>query len=212
MGSTRKVPPSPRQRRPVVPAAQAQELLLESAIRLLRTNPFDEATARRIAAEAGLDTSAIARNFGSMHGLFVAVCKRLTAQTLERSHSRRVAASAEIGLQLMTDPDLALRNRLVAWMIVEGMDPGVEKGSYRATLATMAAEFQSRVSVTDRTAMLWMQVTALIAEALAVFEEVHFLEPADRLDAMQLMLKLRDRLPEVEQEITWVGVTDGPDR
>jgi len=211
VGSTRKppsstaTPPTPRQRRPVVPAAQAQELLLESAIRLLRTNPFDEATARRIAAEAGLDTSAISRNFGSMHGLFVAVCKRLTALTMERSRSQRVAASAEIGLRLLTDPDLALRNRVVAWMITEGMDPGVEKESYRATLAAMAAEFQSRVPVGDRTAMLWMQVTALIAEALAVFEEVHFLEPADRLDAMQLMLKLRDRLPEVEREMRWVG-------
>jgi len=205
VGSTRKVPPTPPQRRPVVPAAQAQELLLESAIGLLRTNPFDQATARRIAAQAGLDTSAIARNFGSMHGLFVAVCKRLTAHTLKRSQSQQVAASAEARLSLLTDPDLALRNRLVAWMITEGMDPGVEKESYRSTLATMAAEFQSRVPVSDRTAMLWMQVTALITEALAVFDEVHFMEPADRLDAMQMMLKLRDRLPEVEREITWVG-------
>lgn len=205
VGSTQKVPPSPRKRRPVVPAAQAQELLLESAIGLLRSNPFDQATARRIAAEAGLDTSAIARNFGSMHGLFVAVCKRLTAQTMERSRSQRVATSAESGLRMLTDPDLALRNRVVAWMITEGMDPGVEKASYQATLATMAAEFQSRVPVSDRTAMLWMQVTALITEALAVFEDVHFMDPADRLDAMQMMLKLRDRLPEVEREITWVG-------
>ena len=211
MGSTRQPPsstakpPAPRQRRPVVPAAQAQELLLESTIRLLRTNPFREATARRIAAGAGLDTSAIARNFGSMHGLFVAVCKRLTSLTMERSQSQRVAASAEIGLRMLTDPDLALRNRVVAWMITEGMDPGVEKESYLATLAAMAAEFQSRVPVSDRTALLWMQVTALITEALAVFENVHFLEPADRLDAMQLMLKLRDRLPEVEREMNWFG-------
>ena len=189
----------------MVPAAQAQELLLQSAIDLLRTNPFSEATARRIAAGAGLDTSAISRNFGSMHGLFVAVCKRLAALTIERSQARLPEASAEMGMRLLTDPDLALRNRLVAWMIVEGMDPGVEEASLKATLASMAAEFQARVPVSDRTAMLWVQMTALITEAMAVFADVHFMSPADWIDGTQMMFSLRDRLPEVERSITWVG-------
>lgn len=194
----------PRKRRSYVPAAQAQELLLVTTIRLARELPLDQVTARRIASEAGLDPSTIPRNFGSMHSLFVAVCRRLGADAFARHRDGLGSFSGGAGLQLFMDPDLALRSRILAWMRAEGMETGVSRENQTATMQLLQAQLQKRLPVSDRAAFLWMHVSLLLSEGLAVFGDQHYLTEADRIDAMNLMTKLRDQIPVVESSITWV--------
>ncbi|CAB4711830.1 unannotated protein [freshwater metagenome] len=175
-----------------------------TTIRLARELPLDQVTARCIASEAGLDPSTIPRNFGSMHSLFVAVCRRLGSDAFARHGDGLGSFTAGTALRLFTDPDLALRNRILAWMKGEGMETGVDRDSQAATMLALRTEFQSRLPVSDRAAFLWMHVVILLSEGLAVFGDLHYLTDADRIDAMNLMTKLRDQIPVVESSITWV--------
>jgi len=203
--ATTPAPGAPRKRRAYVPAAQAQELLIGTAIRLLRTRPFDQVTARLITREAGLDLSTISRNFGSMHNLFVTVCRQLGADALARGGVAVGSGSPSAALGLMLDPDLVLRSRVIAWMVGEGVAGAVDPERQIATMDWLANQLRSQVAVGERTAWLWMHIMLLLTEGLAVFGDLHYLSDADRADALQLVLTLRGQLPKLEQEITWIG-------
>lgn len=216
MATPRKQPPHnseatpgasapPRKRRPVVPAAQAQQLLIETAIELLRARPFDQVTARLITREAGLDLSTISRNFGSMQNLFVTVCRQLAASAVARRQQVLGAANPAAAYGLMLDPDLLLRNRVIAWMVGEGARGAVDEERQRETMTWLAEEFRAHTPVSERTAWLWMHMMVLLSEGLAVFGDLHYLSEADRMDAFQMVLALRAQLPTVEQSINWVG-------
>lgn len=198
-------PGGPRKRRPFVPAAQAQQQLIETAIQLLRTRPFDQVTARLITREAGLDLSTISRNFGSMQNLFVTVCRQLGANALARGREAVGAGNQAAAQGLMLDPDVVLRARLIGWMVGEGVTGAVDKDRQQVTMQWLAAQFRSQVPVSERTAWLWVHITTLLAEGLAVFGDQHYLSAADRADAFQLVLALRQQLPEIERAMKWVG-------
>jgi len=193
----------PRKRRAYVPAAQAQQLIIETAIRLLRTRPFDQVTARLITREANLDLSTIPRNFGSMQNLFVTVCRQLAADALARRQRVLGSGTPANAFGLMLDPDLVLRSRVIAWMVGEGVVAAVDEDRQRATMTWLAEEFRSQVPVHERTAWLWMHLMALLSEGLAVFGDLHYLSDADLTDAWQMVMGLRAHLPAVEQTIDW---------
>lgn len=203
--ATAAAPATPRKRRPVVPAAQAQELLVETTIRLLRTRAFDRVTARLITAEAGLDLSTIPRNFGSMQNLFVIVCRQLGAQAFERRQEAVGSIDRSNAGELLFDPDLVLRSRLIAWMVAEGVDGAVEEERQKATMTLLSNEFRSQLPVSERTAWIWMHLMLFLSEGYAVFGESHYLSQTDVIDAFQLVLALREQLPTIERTINWAG-------
>jgi hypothetical protein len=65
-------------------------------------------------------------------------------------------------------------------------------------------EFQKKfLQVDDRLAATWTTITTLIVEAQSVFGSIHALSPAEKNDALQLILALRNELPSIEQKLGW---------
>ena len=184
---------APRIARAVVPAAEAQNRLIEAGIEMLREYPFDQATAREITKRAGLALTTISRNFGSMTGLFNQVSKVLMNNAISRLEPTQ--------LTMFADPDFILRNRLIAWMIAEGVDPKIfnpENSDH------FAHEFRIGVEVkSDRTIVAWQIITQFAGQGFAIFSEVRGITDAQIDDCLEMLRAQRDKLPELERELGW---------
>ena len=184
---------APRTPRAVVPAAEAQNRLIEAGIEMLREYPFDQATAREITKRACLALTTISRNFGSMTGLFNQVSKVLMNNAISRLKPT--------ALTMFADPDFILRNRLIAWMIAEGVDPKIfntENSDH------FAPEFRIGVEVkSDRTTVAWQIITQFAGQGFAIFSEVRGITNAQIDDCLNMLRVQRDKLPELERELGW---------
>ena len=177
---------------------EARQRLVDTAIELLRNRPFPEVTTRLIAEESGVNRPAILRQFGSKEALFDEVAAEL---------SRRFAARADraTGLGMLTDPDMALRARLVAWLIGEGDDPShfrlEEDGPSAVALRARLAEHGP---VSEKTARVFHRMAVLLAEGFLVFNDTHPTRPPEDLVAMmELFLEIRRNLSETEKRLGW---------
>ena len=185
-----------------VRAAEARQRLVDTAIELLRTHPFPEVTTRLIAEKSGVNRPAILRLFGSKEALFDEVAAEL---------SRRFAARAKqaTGLGMLTDADMALRARLVAWLVGEGADPSHfrldEDGPSAIALQARLAEHGP---VSEKTARVFHRMAVLLAEGFIVFNDTHPTRPPEDLVAMmELFFEIRRSLSETEKRLGW----DEPD-
>ena len=188
-----KVVKAPKSVRAVVPAAEAQIRLVNASIEMLREYPFDQVTAREITNRTGLALTTISRNFGSMTGLFNQVAKVLMDNAVSRLKPT--------ALTMFADPDFILRNRLIAWMIAEGVDPKIfntENSDH------FAHEFRIGVDVkSDRTTVAWQIITQFAGQGFAIFSEVRGITNAQIDDCLDLLRAQRDKLPELERELGW---------
>ena len=145
-------------RRKRVPKREARERLIQSTITLLRVLPFDEVTNQTICAEADLNPSTILQHFGTLDKLLGE-----TALELVKRHLAKVL-SADGYPTTFADPDVELRNRLVAWLLLNGDDPE----QYRSHLLEdeVFIEFQKlSLQVDQRAAKAWTTVTTMLIEA-----------------------------------------------
>jgi len=177
---------------------EARQRLVDTAIELLRTRPFPEVTTRLIAEESGVNRPAILRQFGTKEALFDEVAAEL---------SRRFAARADraTGLGMLTDADMALRARLVAWLIGEGDDPAhfrlEEDGPSAIALRARLAEHGP---VSEKTARIFHRMAVLLAEGFLVFNDTHPTRPPEDLVAMmELFFEIRGNLSETEKRLGW---------
>ena len=109
-------------RRPNQPRDRMRRLFVSTTIELLRVRPFKEVTVRRVAAAAGEDPSVIRRQFGSMNGLFIAVCDELVLRAEQ-------SMAPEASVENILNEDIVLRIKLSVWLMANG----VEASRFRAT-------------------------------------------------------------------------------
>ena len=194
--TTPKKPPLPdaRKVRGVVPSAEAQKLLINAATEMLRVLPFDQVTARAITKKVGLSLPTISNNFGSMAGLFNEVTIKLRNDVLAR-HDKILDQS------IFLDPDFILRTRLVAWLTLEGENPGQFSNQL---MENIAPQFQTALGgLSMRTTTAWLTLIIFMAEGYALFSEVHEHPPAQISDSLTLFTELRKQLQKSEQTLGW---------
>lgn len=180
-----------------VPAALAKERLVETTISLLRTEPFYEVTTRRITREAGLPLAALSRNFGSLPGLFDAVAQALVKRFTDQF--------AEYGpLDALTNPDLVLRTRLVAWSIGQGADPSIFRPDPSAW-SRIGVERQQRLAgVDERMGTAWAEIVTFVLEGYAIFSQTHGLNNQQTFeDCITVMSELQKSLKSLEAQLGW---------
>jgi AcrR family transcriptional regulator len=188
----------PATRKPRVKASVAQDRLIVAAIDLLREIPIREVTSRRVASAAGVSPRVISRQFGSMVGLFDAVTKRLS----EHFASQAPSLSP---LELLTQPDLVLRSRLIAWLIGEGVDPARmrQRPQSDARLA-MVNRFTTDLDVSPHTSRIYAEIMAYLSEGFTIFHDTHVdIDESMIRDASRLIDFFRRSLPVAERELGW---------
>lgn len=178
----------------MVPAAEAQRRLVDTAIEMLRTIPFDKVTAREVTKRAGLAQPTIARNFGSMEGLFA----HITSVLLENARAR---IPNIVSQTLFLDRDFVLRAQLISWLISEGSSAKI---FHTNIIQEIVPTFANEVGgICDRTSFTWLSLVTLIAEGYAVFDGVHDLTDTQLADGLTMIAALRAKLPELERELGW---------
>jgi len=185
-----------RQRRRRVPKAEASARLIEATIKLLRERPLDRVMNQAICAEADLNPSTILQHFGTLDNLLAATAKELVGR-----HVTRLLAGTGIPGTL-DDPDVYLRNRMVAWMLLKGSDPSEYNSHVLARPDVMAYQEQS-LKVGRRTAAAWTVATTLMVEAYSIFAATHALDDEEQSDVLTLLGSFRDHLPETESTLGW---------
>ena len=192
-----KKPPLPKARkvRAIVPSAEAQKLIIDATIEMLRVLPFDQVTARAITKKVGLSLPTISNNFGSMAGLFNEVTIKLGNDVRARTLGRILDQS------MFLDPDFILRTRLVAWLTLEGENPS-QFG--RQVVETITPQFQTALGgLSPRITKAWLILIIFISEGYALFSEVHEHPPAQISDSLTLLTELRKQLQKSEQTLGW---------
>jgi len=187
-----------RPRRKRLPKAQAQTLLIEATITLLGRLPFDQVTNSKICAEADLNPSTILQHFGSLNGLLAE-----TAKYLVRRHVDKKLLLAGPTNEY-NDPDVVLRNRLVAWLILNGHDAASFRSGLLADETLMTFQ-RTALQVDERMAAVWTTITTLIVEGISVFETTHDLSMDQRADVVLALVALRNELPLIEKKLDWAS-------
>lgn len=203
-GSEADSPRRPARRRPRVPADEARRRVVDTAIELLRTDPFSTITSRTVAQAAGVSHPSILRNFGSMEGVFVAVVRELNQRFAERART--------LPSQMVIDEDAMLRSRLVAWMLGQGMDPSrISTQPEGPAYAAITARMSDIGDPSDRIVRIFTEIGLFIGEGFAAFRPVHHnLNDSDVIDAMALIDWLRRHLAEAKRDLGW-GDNDSGD-
>jgi AcrR family transcriptional regulator len=184
----------PRRRRIV--KEEARVILFDATITLLRQLPFDEVTNSKICAEADLNPSTILQHFGSLSNLLAETARELIRRHLETALANPGTPTA------FSDPDVALRNRLVAWLILNGHDPASFRSGILADETVMNFQ-KTSLQVDERMAAAWTTITTLIVEGFSVFESTHDLSTAQRADVLLAIIALRNELPVIEKKLDW---------
>ena len=184
------------QRRKRVPKAEAQKRLIEATIILLRQLPFNEVGNQVICAQADLNPSTILQHFGTLDNLLAEAAKEL----VDRHIDARSASGGE--LTTFTDPDIALRSRLVAWLVLQGYPADQLRSGIIEDESVMALQ-QEVLKVGPRMASAWTSITTMIIEANSILGAIHQIDEHEAADMLALMLRLRQDLPEVEVALGW---------
>ncbi|MEI7593346.1 MAG: TetR/AcrR family transcriptional regulator [Actinomycetes bacterium] len=198
MSTSASTPPAaPIRRRPRVRSVDARKRLIDTTIAMLRVQPFSEVTTRRITKQAGLPLSALSRNFGSLYGLFDAVAKALL-DNFTSAHAEYTA------LDVLSNPDVVLRTRLIAWIIGQGGDPVAFRPVGESRSNYIAERQQRLTGASPRMAIAWAEIVTFIVEGYAVFSETHrpIGDPAIS-DAMVVMFELQKSLRDLELQLGW---------
>lgn len=193
----RKPPAGGREKRSYVRRTEARERLIAATIELLHETPFAQVTTRAIAERSGLNMSTIQASFGSQLDLFAAVVDRLmddVAETLQKN------PGPEGFIQVFTHPSRVLRNKLVAWLLGEGVDPT------KFAICTEDRYFQTAMSrqvgegVDPEVAQAFTAMVGFAMAGFTVFNESVDLSPAEIASAMTLISRLREILPQITLE------------
>ena len=110
--------PTDRRAKPRTSSTDARARLVETVIQLADTTPLPDLTARRIAAEVGMDPNVIFRNFESLENLFVAVLRHLEETTVD------VLASSDV-MGLLPIREVFLWIKFSSWLSLTGTDPAL---------------------------------------------------------------------------------------
>jgi AcrR family transcriptional regulator len=172
--------------------------LVNATIELLREVPLPDVTVRKIAERANLNTMAITNIFGSQQELFVAVTREL----LDR-FSIAMASLPEEQLQftLLTNEDLILRTRLVAWLILQGADPQLFIIERALNVSDVFMGRQQQDGATEGQSWLFTQLLQFLAEGFVIFREAHPHRPDDLVKAAAILQRIRQEFPKMAEDL-----------
>ena len=184
-------------RRPNQPRDRMRRLFVSTTIELLRVRPFKEVTVRRVAAAAGEDPSVIRRQFGSMNGLFIAVCDELVLRAEQ-------SMAPEASVENILNEDIVLRIKLSVWLMANG----VEASRFRATSSRPILDAMSRRqegigTLSERTLVAYNEIIALAGVGMVLFGESRDISPQLLDDMVVLGSTLRSALPAAEVDLGW---------
>lgn len=198
---------TPRQRRAVIPRPLAEHALVAATIELAREHRrLAEVTVRSIAERAGLNVAHITRYFGSRDSLLLAARERLGRNVVEQF----VQGGGLVGLlgAMHNNPDLVLRVRISAYLLLDGVDPDRFESADR-TLEPIRSLIAEQLGVGERAARAVTTKMNLLLLASATFAEIAAVDEADALDLLALVTAEHQHLPEFERQLGWV-TTDDP--
>ena len=164
----------------------------------MRTESFPRITVRRIAEVAGLSTSTLLWNYHKVEQLFGAVVKELDARSEQWVRSR---TSSTVDF----NKSLVLRTRLVAWMLLAGMDAGAVD---TPTDGVLNVAVQQRIlalePVSRRSARVFAMLEITLSESVVLMRTAHTnWTEDDYADGIALFDTLRSLLPEAERTLGW---------
>lgn len=177
---------------------EARELLLEAAIDLLKQGPFSQVTTRAIADRAGLNIVAIQTAFGGQLALYSAAAERLLDEVVKDVNS---LPDGPASMELLFNPNLLLRARLVAWLLGEGVDPSLFTISDDHDFVQIAIQRQISMGVHPDVASVFARFVGLAIAGLAVFSETLDRPPEDIALALEMVDALRSYLPDVSRKL-----------
>lgn len=193
-----------RSRRPRVPAEEAQRRLIDATIEIIREHPFQEATVRAVADAAGVHRTTIERNFGSMTGLYKAVAYKLSDRYADYLRTIPIA-NADIGL--IVHPDAVLRIRLIAWLVSQGVDAKEVAVDPEREVNSLITQRNIRDGVEPNSAWVFSQMIIYMIEGLVIMSGTHERRDNDILHGIELIQKIRDKLPLLTKELWPDGLT-----
>jgi len=178
----------------------SRRMTIDTAIELMRSQPFPSITSRGIAEAAGVSHSSIRMNFGSMEGLFLAIAEELN----QRFSDRAPDAPADD----LIDEAVVLRSRLLAWMLGEGVEPEKISQQGRPAQSAMMQRALVNPKVSERSARIFAEIALFAGEGFATFAPIHAgLSAADMDDAIALVGWVREHLAEAQRDLGWVEGT-----
>lgn len=93
------------------------------------------------------------------------------------------------------------RTRLVAWLTLEGENPGQFNNQL---IETIAPQFQTALGgLSLRTTTAWLTLIIFMVEGYTIFSEVHEYPPAQISDSLKLLTQLRLQLQNSENTLGW---------
>jgi len=199
-----------RHRRADIPRAVAEDALVNATIELAREHRrLAEVTVRGIADRAGLNVAHITRYFGSREALLLAARKRLGANVAEQF----VQGGGIVGLigVMRNNPDLVLRTRIDAYLLLDGVDPQRFNAEGR-TIEPVRRLVAEQLGVGDRAARAITLKMNLLLLAANTFAEITADSDTDALDLVMLIAAENRHLPQIEQELGWVEAGDASAR
>jgi len=199
--------PVNRRRRADIPREVAEQALVTATIELAREHRrLAEVTVRGIAERAGLNVAHITRYFGSRDALLLAARERLGRNVVEQF----VQGGGLVGLlgAMRNNPDLVLRVRISAYLLLDGVDPERFESADR-TLEPIRLLIAEQLGVGKRAARAVTAKMNLLLLASAAFAEIAAVDDADALDLLALVTVEHQHLPEFERQLGWV-TTEGP--
>ena len=182
-----------------VRAPEARQKILDATIEMLREHAFADVTTAMIAERSGTNRPSINRNFGTREQLFDCVTKELSNRFAER-------AEDSAPTQILSDPDIVLRTRLIAWLLGEGLAPDdlAVRSTSRAGEATLRR--QRRHGVGEETARIFNQMMVLLAEGFIVFWDTHVdFSDEDLIRGIELLGAIQRQLPHLEELLGWTA-------
>ena len=187
-----------RTKRSYVPRAEGQVALINATIELLREVPLPDVTVRKIAERANLNTMAITNIFGSQQALFVAVARELLDRFSVTMASQPVE---QMQFSLLTDEDLNLRTRLVAWLILQGADPEVFIIERALNVSDVFMGRQQQDGATEGQSWLFTQILQFLVEGFIIFREAHPQRPEDLIKAAAILQRIREEFPKMAGDL-----------
>ncbi len=190
------------QRRKNVPSSLMRETLIDTVMGLIRTAPYSELNARRIADEAGVDSKTIFRCFPTLHDLYLA--------TLAEMHRRVVLQIAEgEGGDIRPVAMAEEMTRFAVWMSLTGVagsainevNNGGDSALKPFSLDLIGVD--NAASARARDAFYCLMISFLTAQVTVAPLQTNVFSPETLSDVTTLLLALSEQLPTLTETLGW---------
>ena len=183
---------------------EAKTILIAGVIDLIKTIPFSEITARRIAAEVQMDPNVIFRQFGDLNGLFVGTLRAIASEVLGA-----VAEPSSNVIEALNPVDYtAMYLRFHEWLLLSGVSPeAIAVDSHTADelrrLTFERIDVDPDLSDRSKQAIFGLVMSFVQAQAVQIPFQPNVIPEGSDADIAILLAALIERLPVISKELGW---------